>query len=546
MLHDPDKSYHSSHEVPDERLEHLSEEEMWRVKYDNILIHGDNLLALKALEQEFAGQVKCIFIDPPYNTGSAFAHYDDGLEHSLWLSMMRDRLELLHRLLAHDGSLWMTIDDNECHYLKVLADEVFGRNNFVANVVWQKKYAPANDSLWISNDHDHLLVYAQNKSTWRPYKLKRQESTDSAYKNPDNDPRGPWKSGDYTCNKSRHERPNLYYPILNPHTGDEILPKETAVWRYSRERHEQNESANLVYWGKDGRNRVPAFKRLRSEVDDSVVPQTIWSWEDVGHTQDAKKEQQRLVPDNPFATPKPERLISRIIEISTRPGDIVLDSFAGSGTTGAVAHKISRRWIMVELGDHCHTHIIPRMKKVIDGDDPGGITKTVEWKGGGGFRYYRLAPTLIQKDKYGNDVINPDYNAEMLAEAMCKHMGFRYTPSDEVYWMHGQSTERDYIYVTTQPLTTAHLQFLNEDVGLERSLLVCCTAWKGSAQDYPNLTLKKIPKAVLGRCEFGRDDYSLEIRDLPMFEDSEDEPISKGRQRDMETTPDLFSQEVNE
>jgi adenine-specific DNA-methyltransferase len=221
-----------------------------------------------------------------------------------------------------------------------------------------------------------------------------------------------------------------------------------------------------------------------------------------------------LFADEPFATPKPERLMQKVIALATNPGDLVLDSFAGSGTTGAVAHKMGRRWIMVELGEHCHTHIIPRLKKVIDGEDPGGITEAVGWKGGGGFRYYRLAPSLLEQDRWGQWVINKQYNAAMLAEALCKLEGFTYAPSDAVYWQHGHSTERDFVYVTTATLTHEQLQALSEEVGSERSLLVLCLAFRGRGE-YPNLTVKKIPKQVLSRCEWGHDDYSLRVENLP-------------------------------
>lgn len=525
LIEDPDKSYHAEHRVGENDI------------FDNRLIFGDNLLALKALEAEFAGKVKCIFIDPPYNTGSAFTHYDDGIEHSLWLSLMRDRLELLRSLLADDGSMWITIDDHESHYLKVLCDEVFGRLNFVANAIWQKKYAPANDALWLSDSHDHVLVYARNKIVWRPKKLPRSDKSNAAYKNPDNDPRGPWKAGDYTCNKSAEERPNLYYPIMQPTTGEAIWPKTTRVWAYGKEQYAEHIEKNLLWWGKKGKNRVPAFKRFFSTVeDDGAVPQTVWLWQDVGHTQDGKKEATALNTDNPFATPKPEKLLSHILLMATNHGDLVLDSFAGSGTTGAVAHKMGRRWIMVELGEHCHTHIIPRMKKVIDGDDPGGITEAANWKGGGGFRYYRLGPTLIVKDEWGNPVINKEFNAAMLAEAMCKLEGFKYAPSEDTWWMHGHSSEKDYIYVTTQTLTRAQLERLSEEVGDERSLLVVCSAFRvRKLEDFPNLTVKKIPKAVLKKCEWGHDDYSLEIKNLPEApaildaEEAEPEPIKHKR-----------------
>ncbi len=503
LLEDAEKSYHAPHRVSENDI------------FDNCLIFGDNLLALKALEQEFAGKIKCIFIDPPYNTGSAFTHYDDGIEHSIWLSMMRDRLEILKRLLAEDGSIWITIDDNEAHYLKIVCDEIFGRMNFVANVMWEKKFSPQNDAKWLSNNHDHILLFAKDKSMWRPNLLPRSLKQQKNFKNPDNDSRGPWSSADYTCAKSKDERPNLYYPIKNPYTGAEVWPSPIRVWAFDPDSHARNEANGLVWWGKDGKNPVPRLKNFPTDVRSGTVPTTVWKQEDVGNNQDAKRETIAFNQSQPFSTPKPERLLSRVIEIATNKGDWVLDSFAGSGTTGAVAHKMGRRWIMVELGEHCHTHIIPRLKKVIDGTDQGGISKAVNWQGGGGFRYYRLAPSLLEKDKWGNWVINKQYQAAMLAEAVCKLEGFIYAPSDTVYWQHGHSTERDFIYVTTQNLNHDQLQQLSDEVGPHRTLLVMCTAFRSKPERYSNLTLKKIPKTVLSRCEWGKDDYSLQVANLP-------------------------------
>jgi adenine-specific DNA-methyltransferase len=536
LLEDPSKSYHAKQRVSDNDI------------FDNKLIFGDNLLALKALEAEYTGKVKCVFIDPPYNTGSAFTHYDDGLEHSIWLGLIRDRLEVIRSLLSDDGSLWITIDDNECHYLKVLCDEVFGRSNFVANIVWQKKYAPANDAIWFSNSHDHILVYAKSKSIWRPNRLERTAESNTAYKNPDNDPRGLWRPDNYKCNKTSDERPNLYYAIHQPNTGKEIWPKKTAVWRYNENTHLRNVAEGLVYWGRDGTNDVPAYKRFLHDVDKGVVSQTIWSWQEVGHNQDAKREQQNLHPTDPFGTPKPEALLNHILSIATNPNDLVLDSFAGSGTTGAVAHKIGRRWVMIELGEHCHKHIIPRLQKVIDGEDLGGISKAVDWKGGGGFRYYSLAPSLLEQDQWGNWVINKEYNAAMLAQAVCKLEGFAYEPNDTLYWQHGRSSETDFIYVTTQNLSAEQLRALSDEVGEGRSLLVCCTAFRGRADAFANLTLKKIPKMMLNRCEWAHDDYSLNVSNLPMAQpDQEPDALQlakaskgKGRRKAVEGMGDMF------
>lgn len=509
LLEDAGKSYHAP--VRSERA-----------VFDNRLIFGDNLLALKALEAEFAGKVKCVFIDPPYNTGSAFTHYDDGLEHSIWLGLMRDRLEIIKRLLAEDGSLWITIDDHEAHYLKVLCDEIFGRGNFVSSFAWEKDKGRRNDTD-ISSAHDHVLLFAKNREVWKKIRnpLPRTDAQKSRYRNPDNDPRGVWLQGDNGTAKSGSD--SLRYPITLP-SGRVVTPPKGNYWRFSKENFEKARSEGRVYFGANG-DGMPLIKRYLTEVQDGVVPRTWWPAEDAGSNQSAKRDHLRkLLPDiEPFATPKPEELVSLVLHIATNPGDLVIDSFAGSGTTGAVAHKMGRRWIMVELGEHCHTHIIPRLKKVIDGEDQGGISKAVNWQGGGGFRYYKLAPTLIVNDRWGNPVINPEYNPEMLAEALAKLEGFTYQPSETLWWQHGFSSERDFIYVTTQNLSAGQLQALSDEVGEGRSLLVCCSAWRGisaeqAAERFSNLSLKKIPKMVLARCEWGHDDYSLNVANLPMAE----------------------------
>ena len=502
LIENPEKSYHAEHRVNENDI------------FDNRLILGDNLLALKALEQEFAGKVKCIYIDPPYNTGNAFEHYDDGIEHSLWLSLMRDRLELLRSLLSDDGSIWISIDDDESHYLKVLCDEVFGRMNFVANVIWEKKYSPQNDAKWLSDSHDHILVYAKDKDIWRPNLLPRTIEMDKRYKNPDNDLRGPWKAADFSV---KSYSADYDYPITLP-SGKTVTPPESRCWMTSQKRFLEMIKDNRIWFGKSGDN-VPSLKKFLAEVKAGSVAKTIWVRGEVGDNQEAKKEVKEFNSDDVFTTPKPERLIQRILVLATNPGDIVLDSFLGSGTTAAVAHKMGRRWIAIELGEHCHTHCIPRLKKVIDGEDSGGITKAVNWKGGGGFRYYRLGPSLIVEDEWGNAVINSEFNAAMLAEAMCKLEGFEYAPSEDVYWIHGKSTETDFLYVTTRFMSRDMLVRLSDEVGPERSLLICCSAFRCNPDRFPNLTIKKIPKAVLKKCEWGHDDYSLEVENLPVWND---------------------------
>jgi adenine-specific DNA-methyltransferase len=499
LLHDAQKSYHAAHRVGNNDI------------FDNKLIFGDNLLALKALEQEYAGQVKCVFIDPPYNTGSAFTHYDDGVEHSIWLGLMRDRLELLYKLLSDDGSLWITIDDNECHYLKVLCDEVFGRQFFLANLVWQSKDTPGNNSTGLAQTHNHILTYKKSDS-FKPNLLNRNEKQIATYKNPDNDPNGPWLGTPLT--RAEH-RDRDYYPLRNK-AGREVLPPKGSSWRRPINKLKQLEDEGRIYWGKNGDSEFPVEKKYLTEVKEGVVNQTWWPYEFAGSTRNASAEMKGIFGgEKSFDTPKPEKLLYRVLALATNSGDLVLDSFAGSGTTGAVAQKMGRRWIMIELGEHCNTHIIPRLKKVIDGQDPGGVTETCEWKGGGGFRYYSLAPSLLTKDKWDNWIINKDYDPNMLTEAVCKLEGFSYEPSDSIYWMQGHSTETDYIYVTTQNLSREQLAGLSEEVGEKRSLLVMCAAFRARPDEFPNLTIKKIPNSVLAKCEWGHDDYSLQVENLP-------------------------------
>ena len=521
LLEDTERSYHARHRISGNDL------------FDNRLVFGDNLLAPKALEQEFTGKIKCIFIDPPYNTGSAFAQYDDGVEHSVWLSLMRDRLEMFSRLLSEDGSLWITIDDTECHYLKVLCDEVFGRQNFIANVIWEKKSSAMPNAVWLSDSHDHVLVFAKNRDLWRPNKLPRTAAVDEKYDKSDefdgitpqgkSHGRGPWFADNLTASLRSGQRgaqfarsgtsPNIF-GVLSP-SGRTILPPAGTCWRVSKSRFDELVLDHRITFGPTGNNR-PCLKRFLSDMEKiGLTAKTVWHYSEVGENRNATAEAKQFNEKEPFATPKPERLIERILVLSTNPGDVVLDSFAGSGTTGAVAHKMGRRWVMVELGEHCHTHIIPRLKKVIDGEDPGGITEAVGWKGGGGFRYYRLAPSLLEKDKWGNWVVNKQYNPAMLAEAICKLEGFTYAPSDSIYWQHGHSSERDFIYVTTQNLSHDQLQALSDEVGADRSLLVLCSAFRGKPDRYPSLTVRKIPNAVLKRCEWGHDDYSIQVENLP-------------------------------
>jgi len=479
---------------------------------ENLLIKGDNLLALKALEAEYVGKVKCVFIDPPYNTGSAFEQFNDGIEHSLWLSLTRDRIEALSRLLSDDGSVWISIDDNEGHYLKVICDEIFGRKNFIANVVWKSTDNSNNDAKKFSLDHNSIIIYSKNPA-WLSNKTRGSDDKYGHYKNLDEDPRGPWFDGNPLGSPAYRE--NLVYEVVSPQ-GHTISPPSNG-WRWSKDTLQAKMKTGEIRFSSDGKG---IRRRTYLWEQDGLPPSSLWiDLDETGHNRQAKLEQKRLFPERTksewFATPKPEKLLKRVFEIATNPGDLVLDSFAGSGTTGAVAHKMGRRWIMVELGDHADTHIVPRLKKVIDGDDPGGVTEATGWQGGGGYRYYRLASSLLEKDRWGQYVISKDYKPEMLAEAVCKLTGFTYAPSQEHFWQHGHSTETDFIYVTTRSLVRDELKKLSAEVGDGRTLLVCCKAFTGPVTDLENLTVKKIPNAVLHKCEWGRDDYSLNIQDAP-------------------------------
>lgn len=488
----------------------------------NMLIKGDNLLALKALEADYSGKVNCVFIDPPYNTGSAFHDYPDGVEHSLWLSLMRNRLLILKELLTDDGSIWISIDDNEAHYLKVLLDEIFGRNCFVSGVIWKSSDNSNNDAKQFSTDHNHLLVYSKTPG-WLSNKTRGSDDKYGHFKNPDKDPRGPWFDGNPLGSPAYRE--NLVFDLVSP-TGKKVKPPKNG-WRWSKETLAAKIQTGEIRFTADG-NGIRRRTYLREQK--GLPPSTLWiDMDQTGHNRQAKFEQKNLFPkwskEEWFSTPKPEKLLKRIFDVATGSGDIVLDSFAGSGTTGAVAQKMGRQWIMVEIGDHADTHIVPRLKKVIDGTDQGGISKAVEWQGGGSFSYYTLAPSLMEKDHWGNWVVAKEYDANMLAAAVCKHLGFDYAPStDEAeWWRHGQSSETDFLYVTTQSLTRDALKLLSDEIGEERSLMICAPAFSGSFDDFDNLSCTKIPSAILSRCEWGRDDYSLNVSD-PVPDEDQDVP----------------------
>ena len=544
LLEDPAKSYHAKHRVGEDDL------------FDNRLIFGDNLLALKALEQEFSGKVKCVYIDPPFNTQQAFEHYDDGYEHSIWLGLIRDRAEAIRRLMSDDGTLFVHIDDNELGYLIVLLDEVFGRANRVSVVSFKQGSATGHKSInpGVVSTTNFILIYAKNKSAWAPNRVftaraERDKRYGQYIENYD-DPFENWRFT--TLASAFADSLGLPERGLKKALGDEYeeqisafvlknagrviqlaRPDYSAVSSAAREMIDTSRANPSVVMklGRAGYSdmyfiggqRILFYSDKLKLIDgEYVAGEPLTSlWDDI-LSNNLHNEGSVDFPKGK----KPEALIKRCFDLATKPGDIVLDSFAGSGTTGAVAHKMGRRWIMVELGEHCHTHVIPRLKTVVNGEDLGGISKAVGWQGGGGFRYYKLAPSLIVNDRWGNPVINPEYNATQLAEALAKLEGFTYTPSEVRWWQHGHSSERDFIYVTTQNLSADQLQALSDEVGSDQSLLVCCAAFHGvsaakASERWPNLTLKKIPKMVLARCEWGHDDYSLNVANLPMAEKTE-------------------------
>ena len=394
--------------VPYRLLEAVPELSSGDPDTENMLIQGDNLQALKTLLPLYAGKVKCIYIDPPYNTRSAFTHYDDNLEHSLWLSLMYPRLELLRELLAEDGSIWVSIDDNEAHYLKVMMDEVFGRKSFVASNVWQKRYSRENREA-IGDVHEYLFVYAKHPDIFKKNRnlVLLTEQQAKVYRNPNNDPLGRWRPIPMTAQEG-HATPDQFYEVITP-SGKVHRPPEGRCWGVARATYEKLLLEGRIYFGKKG-DAQPNIIRYLSEVA-GVAPWTWWPSDEVGHTDESKKEIHNLFGKTAaFESPKPERLIERILHIATNSNDLILDCFLGSGTTAAVAHKMNRRYIGIEMGDHAETHCQPRLKKVIEGEQ-GGISKAVNWQGGGGFHYFRLGETIF--DELGS--IHPNVRFPALA-----------------------------------------------------------------------------------------------------------------------------------
>ena len=544
----------------------------------NMLIHGDNLLALKALEQDFSGQVKCIYIDPPYNTGNAFEHYDDGKEHSTWLSLMRDRLEILRRLLRADGSIWIQIDDEEQAYLKVLCDEVFGRNNFVNMIsVNMKNIAGASgggEDKRLKKNCEYILAYAKDYLTLPlfngAFEYKEISELIQQYINEGKS----WKYTTVLSDAGQKE----YIGVTNDGDGNEIRiyvrrnPKmfsvkqiaefenisekdvykkygkyifqttnaqssiRSRIIKYRKENDITEDLLSIEYIPKTGKNKGSVYEqfykgdkcRLFVWLKDTseIINGQLYKKDLQGTYWDMNAWMKNLTKEGNVVFPngkKPEALIERILGMTTLKDDLVLDSFLGSGTTAAVAQKMGRRYIGIELGNHAYTHCVPRLKMVTDGTDQGGISKAQNWQGGSGFKFYELAPSLLKEDKYGNLVINKEYNADMLAAAMAKQEGYTYHPDQEVYWKQGFGSETDFIYTTTQFMTVEALSAIHDTMAEGETLLICCTAFqKECKQAFGNITIKKIPQMLLGRCEFGKDDYSLNIIELPDVEDVEE------------------------
>lgn len=465
---------------------------------ENLLIQGDNLEALKALLPFYAGKVKCVYIDPPYNTGSAFEHYNDNLEHSLWLSLMYPRLELLWQLLADKGSIWISCDDRQSHYLKVMCDEIFGRNNFVASNVWQKRYSRENREA-IGDVHEYLFVYAKKPLLFRKFrnKIPLTEEQTKIYKNPNNDPRGRWRRVPMTA-QAGHATAEQFYPITTP-AGKIHFPPEGRCWGLAEATFKRLLSEGKIDFGKKGDSQ-PSTIRYLSDVE-GITPWTWWPNTEVGHTGESKREIHAIFgKKDAFDTPKPERLIERILHIASNPNDLVLDSFLGSGTTAAVAHKMQRRYIGIELGEHAQTHCQTRLKKVIEGEQ-GGISKAANWQGGGGFRFFKLGATVF--DESGS--LNANIKFSTLAaylwylEHQIPLQGQANSPligvyNGTAYYLLYNSNLSDRRPASGNALTSALLNALPEIENQEKIVIYGVSCRLGAARlAAANITFKNIP-----------------------------------------------------
>ena len=557
LLHDPSKDYGDP-------------------SAENMLIHGDNLLALKALEQQYAGQVKCIYIDPPYNTGSAFDHYDDNLEHSTWLQLMKSRLEILKNLLSSKGSIFVQIDDEEYAYLKVLMDEVFGRSNYINTIsVLMKNIAGASgggEDKRLKKNIEYIVIYAKDYSEIEQFTPVYSYSPISKLVEEYREEGKSWKYTTALVNPGEKvyvgstvdgdgneiqifRRDNYVTKSINALVREEGLTENQVYQKYAKcifqtampqssirprvmqkvqEIGMDGDLYSIEYVPKTGRNKGVIYeqfykgenfrlfawlKDVAVEMDGQLCKKDLQGtyWDFVGETKNLTKEGNVEFPNGK----KAERLIERVLTLATQKGDLVLDSFLGSGTTAAVAHKMGRRYIGIELGDHCYTHCKPRLDRVIDGEQ-GGISKAVNWYGGGGYKFYELAPTLIVKDKYGNPVFSEQYSPEMLVAAVAKINGYHYAPDSETFWKQGFCQDNSFIYVTTQYLTGELLDGIAAEVGAFENLLICAPAFDtGLNKRYENITVRKIPQSVLDKCQYGVDNYNLNIIDPPALDEEE-------------------------
>jgi len=507
----------------------------------NMLIHGDNLLALKALEQEYSGKIKCIYIDPPYNTGNAFEHYDDGVEHSLWLSLIRPRLELLRNLLSDNGVIFVQIDDNEAPYLKVLMDEVFGRSNYEATFYVKVRHEDRilREDIKYQLVMEQVLCYRKSEA----YKSLRREKTKEAANDYLYDVKITGKplttkiiAGydveiyDRTCYEIIKTQPGVGSLKLYQIRGSLITQSGSASEYYElnlrSRRAEDGLGALYKVIGMGVRGDGLGYRYImQPDKPDSkngfyFQGKPLTQKTNVGlpyaNFKDFVDEFNRVGYEGGVEFKngkKPESYVEHFIRLSgANPKDIILDSFLGSGTTAAVAQKLGLRWIGIELGEHAYTHCIPRLQQVTDGTDRGGISNEIDWNGGSGFKFYELAPSLLKQDSYGNWIITKEYNADLLAHAMAKQEGFTYSPDQTTYWKQGYSTELDYIYTTTQHITIELIDAIHNGMQANESLLIACRAFDDTCKDrYDKITIKKIPQILLGRCEFGKNDYNLNV-----------------------------------
>lgn len=529
----------------------------------NMLIHGDNLLALKALEQEYAGQVKCIYIDPPYNTGAAFEHYDDNLEHSIWLNLMKNRIDVLYNLLSETGTLWISIDNTEGHYLKIICDEVFGRNNFIADITYEKSNVSGlGQGGLIFNTGEKILVYKKNEANFNQVlgteilELKTMKRYKNVLVNEGEKvlvKEFAAASNGLPVKVFKHQNYEVASISLRDFSNREdeirtqflesfeklfrtyVIQKENEFQNMLMSEMEKDSLYSIEYTPNRGKNKdqyttlhyykaeLCAWLKDTAFIENNQIVKTtrlsnVWKNDDIPKA-DLGNEGGVTFP----RSKKPEKLLERILLMATNPGDLVLDSFLGSGTTAAVAHKMGRRYIGIELGEHCYTHCKPRLERIIDGTDEGGISKSANWQGGGGFKFFELAPSLLKKDCFDNFIVDKEhYNADMLAAAVAKINGYRYNPDPNCFWKQGSSTEHSYIYVTTQFMTAKQLDALAKELPFEDNLLICCPAFDvGMDKRYDNIVVRKIPKSILEKCEYGKDNYNLNIVDVSEFEEEE-------------------------